>query len=429
MKPVSYLSSLLAGAAILVPLWSTDALAIDIKVRQAVKVQPKVVAKPKIKVAPKVIVKPKVVVRPKVKLAPKVAVKPKIRISPNVAAVPRIKAVPVPAARPQAPRVQPKIKIARVPVPRPRIPEPSSDTPGATIGTPALDGRIGKDAFEFGARDAANAAEAARNLVGMNDIRAGATAEFDLDMPDLGGEETPGNQQRLGGLPGREGSGFGFGDDLGSGASLPGGMTGTHSGKTPSNPFAVTPESIANGIGGVAGQQTVRMPLHKEVDHSRDQTSFASNGRVGTADTYKRRPDGTTTLIHDEHDVVADTHTRQHIERDRDGNVTEDTGPQPIDNETAGTSATELRNPDHVGGNPDCWGIDCVVGTSETKGLISKKTNANRVLTAAPDHANPNSASGSPVLSQEQLLSRYDTERTGGSTPTPIDSKGACQDC
>ncbi|MCR9137182.1 MAG: hypothetical protein NXI27_14390 [Alphaproteobacteria bacterium] len=425
MKPVSYLTALLTGAAILVPLWSTDALAVDIKIRPAVKVHPKVTAKPKVKIAPKV------VVRPKVKLAPKVAVKPRIKIAPKVAAVPGVKAVPDPATRPIAPRVKPKVTIARVPVPKPRNrpgnPEPSSDaTTGVPIGAPDF-ARDGK--FEFGAREAANAAEAARNLVGMNDIRAGATAEFTLDMPDLGGDETPGNQERLGGLSGRNGSGFGFGDDLGSGTSLPGGLNDTHSGKTPNNPFAVTPESIAQGMGGIAGQRSVRLPLRKEVNHSNDIPSYSSNGQVSTFDSFKRRPDGTTTLVHEEHDVLADTHTTRHIERDRDGNITEDSGTQPIENESAGTSATELRNPNHAGGNPDCWGIDCVVGTSAPKGLITKKTSNNQVLTAAPDQANPNSTSGSPVLSQEQLLSRYDTERTGGSTPTPIDSTGACQDC
>ncbi len=37
MKPVSSISALLASAAILVPLWASDADAVDIKVRQAVK--------------------------------------------------------------------------------------------------------------------------------------------------------------------------------------------------------------------------------------------------------------------------------------------------------------------------------------------------------------------------------------------------------
>ena len=412
MKPVSYFSALLAGAAILVPLWSTDAEAVDIKIRPAVKVQPKVVAKPKVRVAPKVAVKPKVrlapkvAVKPRVKIAPKVAAKPRIKLNPNVAAVPKVRIVPAPAAKPKAPRIQPDINVAHIPVPKPRGPVPSPEV-----------------------RDAAKAAQEARNLAGMKDIRAGATAKFGLDMPDLGSAEVPGNQERLGGLPGRKGSGFGFGDDLGSGASLPGGLTDTHSGKTPNNPFAVTPESIAHGMGGIAGQQTVTLPLRKEVNHSNDQSSNSSNGQVGSFDILKRRPDGTSTLIHEEHNVMADTHTDRVIQYDRDGNITEDTGPRPIEGESAGQSATELRNPDHVGGNPDCWGIDCVVGTSQPKGLISKKTDNNQVLTAAPDHANPNSASGNPVVSQEQLLSRYHNDREGGSTPTPIDSKGACQDC
>ncbi|WP_419913709.1 hypothetical protein [Hoeflea sp.] len=422
MKPVSYFAALLAGVAILVPMGSIDAQAVDIKVQRAVKVHPKAVAKPRIKVSPKVAVKPKVKVKtpkvavnPKIKIAPK-AVKPKIKVnvaarpkndSARDAALPPDTAVPAPSAKPTA--SQREINIAKVPVPKPREPQPGI-----------------QDAFE--AKEAANAAEAARELAGMKDIRAGATAEFGFNMPELGGEEAPGKQDQLGGVPGRKGSGFGFGDDLGSGPFLPGPQN-SHGGKTPNNPYAVTPESIAAGMGGVAGQQTERLPLHKEVDHSRDQPSFASNGQVGTSDYLKQHPDGTSTLIHEEYNVLADTHTDRVIQYDRDGNIVEDTGPRPIEGDSAGQSATELRNPDHVGGNPDCWGIDCVVGSSEPKGLITKKTDNNQVLTAAPDHANPNGTGGSPVVSQEQLLSRYDTERSGGSSPTPIDTRGACQDC
>ena len=447
MKPVSSLSALIAGVAILVPLWSSDAQAIDLKVRNVVKVQPRIAVKPKINVAPKVAVKPKVKLKPnvavklRVKAAPKVAVKPKVKVTPNIAAklkikvapkvtaAPRIRAVPVPAPRPMAPQINPGTNLAKIPAPQPRIPVPAPAARGGNIGATNLAGKLGNIHLDAGARDAAAAAEAARNLVDMKDLRAGATAKFDLDVPDLGGNGSQGNQERLGGMTGRNGSGFGFGDDLGSGASLPGAMGGTHSGKTPHNPFAVTPESIADGMGGVAGQRTVRLPLRKEVNHSDDRLSGASNGSVGSTDLFKRRPDGTTTLVHEEHNVLEDMHTRQHIERGRDGNVTEDSGPQPIENETAGTSATELRNPDHVGGNPDCWGIDCVVGSSQPKGLITKKTDKNQVLTAGPEHANPNEAGGTPAISLEQLLSRYDNDLTGGSTPTPIDTKGPCQDC
>lgn len=433
MKPLISLSALLAGAAILVPLWSSDAHAIDVKVRHAVKVQPKIAVKPKVKVTPKVAVKPKVrvksrnaiklrvkvapkvVIKPKVNMTPKVAVKPKIRVAPKVAAMPKIKLVPLPAPRPTA-----------IPIPSAAPVQPGRR--GTKTARSEFAGKPANILSGSEARNAANAAEAARNLVGMNDLRGGATAKFGLDVPKLGGNDVPSNQERIGGVPGRKGSGFGFGDDLGGWTDISG-LQNTHSAKTPHNPFAVTPDSIAGGMGGIAGQQTVRLPLRKEVNHNRDVFSEASNGQVGTTDIYKARPDGTTTMVHEEHNVLEQTATREHIERDRDGNITEHTGPQPIENESPGVSATELRNPDHVGGNPDCWGIDCVVNPSEPRGLIHKKLNKNQVLTAAPDHAGPNSTSGSPAVSQDQLLSRYDTDVTTGSAPVPIDPKGPCQDC
>lgn len=433
MKPFVSLTALLAGAAILVPLWSSDAQAIDVKVRQAVKVQPKIAVKPKVKVAPKIAVKPKVKVKPRnvmklrVKVAPKTMVKPKVKIAPKLAAKPKIKLAPKVAATP-------KFKPVPLPVRRPAaIPVPSAApvqpvTRAAKTAAPKAAGRLGAIRDHSGARNAANAAEAARNLAGMKDLRDGATAELGLDMPRLGGNNVPSNQERLGGSPGRKGNGFGFGDDLGGGPDMPG-LMNTHNSKTPHNPFAVTPENIANGLGGVAGQQTVRLPLRKEVDHSRDVFSTASNGQVGSSDRYKARPDGSTTLVHEEYDVLEGTSTRHHVEHDRDGNIIEDTGPQPIENDEPGVSATELRNPDHVGGNPDCWSIDCVVNPSAPQGLISKKLSKNQVLPAAPDHAGPNSAGGSPVVSQERLLSRYDNDMTTGSSPVPIDTKGACQDC
>ena len=457
MKPISPLSAAIAGAVLLAPLWSPDnAQAIDIKIRPAVKLQPKVAVKPRIKVSPKVVVKPKVKVAPKIAIKPKVnpAIKPKMAVTPKiqvplkaikprVTVTPNVKAVPLPAphvtaipAQKARIKVQPKANIAKASLSRPTVPLPAPAGKGGKLKTPNLSNKLGNAALEAGAKEAAAAAEVARNLPAMQDLRDSATADLGLDTPDLDDDGPLSNQERLGGELGkRTGGGFGFGENLSGATNIPG-PENSHNGKTPANHFAVTPESIGEGMAGAAGQQTARLPLHraphngpiKENGHS--QFSTATNGRgVSSSDILKTRPDGSSTLIHDERNVLETTHTRQIIERDQNGNITEDTGAQPVESEATGQSATELRNPDHVGGNPDCWGIDCIVNPSGPQGLASKKLDKNQVLTAAPENANPNGAKGNSAISQDQLLSRYDSEYTNESGATPITPQGACQDC
>ncbi|WP_419913708.1 hypothetical protein [Hoeflea sp.] len=433
MKPVSYFAALLAGVAILVPMGSIDAQAVDIKVQRAVKVHPKAVAKPKIKVSPKVAVKPnvkvktpKVAVNPKIKIAPK-AVKPKIRVnvaakpkndSARDAALPPDTAVPAPSAKPTA--SQREINIAKVPVPKPREPQPGI-----------------QDAFE--AKEAANAAEAARELAGMNDIRAGANAagqapgflfppesnDDGKDAPDESsfGEANGNSSKPAFGPDFVDLGGSGISSELfnpagrnshSNNASEPGtpGFLNVRnvsvhdanpSGKKPDKPVTEIPQ-VDPPRQGMSDHLAIDIDDFGNVQHTRTSTREDQTGWTTITTFFD---DGARALESWDFDENGDQvgETRYHYV------------PPPL---------AERRDPDSAeGGWTPPWMKD------DPKTIADKADSIGPGgLPSAPEDAGPGTASNTaPIVSQERLLSRYDTERNDGTSPTPIEPKGACQDC
>ncbi|MEO1159575.1 MAG: hypothetical protein AAFW74_03835 [Pseudomonadota bacterium] len=424
MKSVNLMfSTALASLILLAPAAAPQADAAGIKIKpQIVKVKPKIaVAKPKVKVRVRA-AKAKVRVKPKIKIrAAKLRIKPRVqksrivltkKIKPKLTRTVRIR----PAAKP---RVTPQVATARIstraPVIVPRAKPSAGKAPAASglrntrINTASLN-------HHRGVRDAM---KGARGLDSMKDtfvlgtIRTGATAALGMKSPDLGTPAHRNNRDWLppvdvgdpGGLFGGTGQGLGGGTFTGIGNS--------HSKDAPSNRWAVTPESVQGAAGGVAGQRTVRLPVHNVKDSSTDEVyareHFPANSGTGVVMTVKNRADGTSTVITDVH--YPDTghpddtpHRQSSVEYDANGEVT-DTRPSH--------EVNELRNPDYVEGDPDCRDIGCIVrGGGKPKGLEYAKVSKgkNQVFTS-PENAQPNGAnSTAPVYSANDVLERYDDD-------------------
>ncbi|WP_421857645.1 hypothetical protein [Oricola sp.] len=416
IRPVAFAA---IAAAIALPLTDTaDAGGIKFK------------PKPQVSVSPDVDI-PSPRVRVKVKVKPQIKVKPKRQaVVANAPAAARAK--PQQQANRSSPQDQrPRHQIARADF-------------VAVIPTARPDIEAHARAIADAAR-AANAAQAAREAgeaARLGDMRAGATPEFGLAMPDLD-REIPSNRDLLG-APQVERAGWTFGDDI-AGAGSIGGPQNSHSRETPANPWAVTPGTIAAGMAGIAGTTTTYVEgsvLHLKVARAdgtvtvtkidSDPQAPARNGHeVATAEssvTY--RTDGTEALgrrtVYEDGFIVESRRTPfSHgvVMFDETGGYRwNHRGPrtqQPYHRmwQTDPEAPTRLVNPDYTGPG-GCQSMDCILKGGKPKGVTLKDLtdqSPNQVLPAAPDHATEGTMmSGTPILTQHDVLSTYIEERTTG---------------
>jgi len=163
----------------------------------------------------------------------------------------------------------------------------------------------------------------------------------------------------------------------------------------------------------------------------RETTTIYNRGAGDTTQTiFVRefvRPDGTTTttrrVTHVEHshnrgDEVRSSETRVTTRPSRDTSSGDRTATLPNHKPPKDdVGANQLRNPDHAGGST-CQNISCIIHGEKPKGLTPKDVADGASpggLPAGPEHAGPGSSNnGKPIVSQHDLLAKYDPDSQNG---------------
>lgn len=407
-----------AGAAVKI---KPAAVKIKAKIKPKIRAtKVRVRAKTKVRVkAAKVRIKKRVKLR-KVRAAKLRPVKLK-RAKVNVKKV-KIKTVKVkPKAKPKL-----KVKLARknpalktVKLAKPikvgaQTPRPSAK-PGKTIGQIAIIGTHAR--FTRNAINAARAAEAARNVIGLGNLRAGAPslglatpeltntgqAHRTLTPPGGGQPDNPlaGNGAAAGGtprpMPGQN-------DGVSGGADALGGLANSHNRDAPSTgAVAVNTETLTDGIANTGGG-SVTLPVHhnqKESMPASTSHSESTSPDMQTAifETTKHRQDGTSTSV--VYEYGNNGGYRRVIETDNDGRSTTTVTP------------TELHDPDYVGGGSTCNNVSCIIGAEKPKGLTYKESKNHTTpggLPPAPEDSNHTGEATAPLYTANDVLERYDPD-------------------
>ena len=408
------LSTALATTFAFAPVAITSADAAGLKIRPAVTA--------KIKVKPKLKVKPRIVTRIKTRVKIKTA---KIRVK----AVPRINTPKIVVTKALAPRIKVapraiakvktthKIKVvAKLTTTKlPSIKTPATKSPAKIANLPSGNTRLANVGNQRGIKDAiqgARAAEAMKDVMTLGKFRASAAAGLGLATPDLNRGSPLRNQDRIGAVPGAGKKRGMFGDDLGSGPDGFTSLGNSHNRKTPTNPWGVTDGTIVGAMDGIAGDR-VRLPVNKV---RRSQVTFNS-GWLAADPGHETRA---TVKVHENGREVLGNFRRV------DANVPSPSAPaetvEPVVPVEVGT--TELRNPDHVqGANPNCRTISCIVNGEKPKGLqmADVKNGGTRVYPGPQDAIPSGSNNGAPMVTQNDVLERYDPDFQTNDQPQEID--------
>ena len=400
----------------------------------AVKIKPakvKITAKIKPKIrATKVRVRPKAKVRVK---AAKVRIKKRVKVrAAKVRPVKlkrakvKVKAVKVkPKAKPKLKvklaRKTPQLKKVKLTKPvkvSPKAPRPTAK-PGKKIGQIAIIGTSAR--FSKNAINAARAAEAARNVIGLGDLRAAAPglslatpaltntgqAHRTLTPPGGGQNNRPadllgGNGSAAGGtprpMPGQN-------DGVSGGADALGGLANSHNRDTPSKgTVGVNTDTLTDGIAGT-GDGTVTMPIYNRKDvmpaYTAESERMSTDMQTARFEYVKHRNDGTSTEVTYEYGPNG-------------GNM------RAVDTDENGRSVTtnspvELRDPDYVGGGSGCNNISCIIGSEKPKGLTYKESKNHTTpggLPPAPEETTPKREGTAPLYTANDVLERYDPDST-----------------
>ncbi|MEM8647643.1 MAG: hypothetical protein AAGF86_15035, partial [Pseudomonadota bacterium] len=315
----------------------------------------------------------------------------------------------------KAPQLKP-VKLTKPLKVSTKAPRPSAK-PGKKVGQIAIIGS--KARFAKNAINAARAAEAARNVIGLGDLRAAAPG-LSLATPDL---TNTGQAHRTltpplaGQNNGIGGNGRGLGPN-GAGVGSLGGLENSHSRQAPSTSWVdVNPANAKDGVANQGGG-TVRLPVYNRKENRRDTLYHADTSSPGTAEhmVVRNHSDETSTAIHTVHgELDGNTITKTRVtETDANGHSTETERPVEVREIPESERTTELRNPDYAGGST-CQNISCIIGGEEPKGLSFAETKTGASpggLPPAPEDANHTGQPTTPLFTANDVLERYDPDST-----------------
>ncbi|MEM9331174.1 MAG: hypothetical protein AAGA53_07590 [Pseudomonadota bacterium] len=433
MTPISLLkTTALSGLMILMPLIVPAPVDAKVKIK-AVNANGLVAVKPRVKVSPKVkIKKAKIRIKTKPKTRKVAVVKKAAAPRQGIVSKPK---QPFTVTASLSTKSHGDLVHVAVPTQRPdreiEVGQPMIFTLGEARYAGLAEQNQIKDASV-----AARALEELREVASLVAIRHGATVGSDLGGFEIERNGPISNQERLGKPQGTNQPNW-LGEDLGSGPEQFAGLDNSHSRDAPSNPWAVTKDTVNQAKDGVAGST-----VHESADHSENGSVIKrvdSNGlvEITKVEDIHRASDGgdlgtiQTRALYDADgfliERVTNVYYGDRLVRTRRERIFDVDGNPSFNEETyhPGTGAMELKNPDHVGGS-DCNNISCILKGETRKGLQLKDVENGKTPGAMPQDPHNGAYTKNQVQSSiatNDLLETWDEDnrRRGGGQLQPKD--------